>query len=131
MEYDNLFGIGIPDILLNMLSCRGFLNNNESIVIIKFTNRMSEYYFNKWFIQLTCDEDHLKILPVRVKYRVGAELKVNSDLVMICYTTITSTSNKLKTLYISKDYHSSYSTEKFNTEKNQWTDYSVHMLHHK
>ena len=24
MEYDNLFGIGIPDILLNMFSCHGF-----------------------------------------------------------------------------------------------------------
>ena len=80
---------------------------------------MSEYYFNKGFIQLTCDEDNLKILPVRVKDRVGAELKVNSDLVMLCYTTITSTSNTLKNLYISKDYYSSYSTEKFNTKKNK------------
>ena len=52
-----------------------------------------------------------------VKDRVGSEVKVNSDLVMLCYTTITSTSNTLKNLYISKDYHSSYSTEKFNTEK--------------
>ena len=32
MDYDNIFGIGITDILLNMLSCQGFLNNNESIV---------------------------------------------------------------------------------------------------
>ena len=93
---------------MNMLSCQGFLNNNESIVILKCTNRMSQYYFNKGFIQLTCDEDHLKTLPVRVKDRVGAELKVNSDLVMQCYTTITSTSNTLKNLYISKDYHSSH-----------------------
>ena len=119
MDYDNLFGIGIPDILLNMLSCHGFLNNNESIVILKCPNRMSEYYFNKGFIQLTCDEDNLKTLPVRVKDRVGAELKVNSDLVMLCYTTITSTSNTLKNLVISSNYHSSYSTEKFNTENEQ------------
>ena len=42
MDYENLFGIGIPDILLNMLSCHGFLNNNESIVILKCSNRMSE-----------------------------------------------------------------------------------------
>ena len=46
MDYDNSFGIGIPDILLNMLSFHGFLNNNESIVILKCTDRMSEYYFN-------------------------------------------------------------------------------------
>ena len=60
MDYDNLFGIGIPDILLNMFSCRRFLNKNESIVILQCPNRMSEYYFNKGFMQLTCDEDHLK-----------------------------------------------------------------------
>ena len=58
---------------------------------------MSEYYFNKGFIQLTYDEDNLKKIPLWVKYRVGAEVKVNSDLVMLCYTTITSTSNTLKT----------------------------------
>ena len=60
MDYNNLFGIGIPDILLNMLSCRGFLKNNDSIVILKCPNRMSEYYFNKGFVELTCDEDDLK-----------------------------------------------------------------------
>ena len=51
-----------------------------------------------------------------VKERVGAELKVNIDLVMLCYTTITSTSNTLKNLGINSNYHLSYSTEKFNTE---------------
>ena len=59
----------------------------------------------------------LKTLPVRFKDRVGAELKVNSDLVMLCYTTITSTSNTMKNLFISKDYHSSYSTDNFNNQK--------------
>ena len=39
------------------------LNNNESIVILKCPNRMSQYYFNKVFIQLPCDEDHLKKFP--------------------------------------------------------------------
>ena len=62
MDYNNLFGIGIPDILLNMLSCHGFLKNNDSIVILKCPNRMSEYYFNKGFIELTCDDDHLNKL---------------------------------------------------------------------
>ena len=82
----------------------GILNNNDSIVILKCTNRMSQYHFNKGFIQLTCDEDHLKKLPLLVKDKVGAEVKVNSDLVILCYTTITSTSNTLKNLYISEDY---------------------------
>ena len=52
-----------------------------------------------------------------VKDRVGSEVKVNSDLVMLCYTIITSTSNTLKNLYISKDYNSSYSTDNYNNQK--------------
>ena len=46
-DYENVFGIGIPYILLNLFSCSGFLKNNESVVILKCPNRMSEYYFNK------------------------------------------------------------------------------------
>ena len=60
MDYDNLFGIVIPEIFMNMLSCQGFINNNESIVILKCPNRMSQYHFNKGFTQLKWDEDHLK-----------------------------------------------------------------------
>ena len=66
--------------------------------MLKCHNMISEYYFNKGFIKLTCDEDHLNKLPNLVKQRVGAEPKVNSDLVMLCKTTIISTSNKLKNL---------------------------------
>ena len=59
-DYENVLGIGIPYLLLNLLSCYGFLNNNESVVILKCTNRMSEYYFNKGFVIFEFDEEHLK-----------------------------------------------------------------------
>ena len=41
-DYDNVLGIGIPDLLLNLLSCHGFLNDNDSVVILKCPNRVSE-----------------------------------------------------------------------------------------
>ena len=47
MYYNNLFGIGIPDILLSMLSYHGFLKNDDSIVMLKYPNMMSGYYFIK------------------------------------------------------------------------------------
>ena len=50
MDYNNLFGIGIPDLLLNMLSCHGCIKNNDSVVILKYPNRMSEYYYIKEFV---------------------------------------------------------------------------------
>ena len=48
-KYDNVLGFGIPDLLMNLLSCHGFLKNNDYVVIIKCPNRMFEYYFNKEF----------------------------------------------------------------------------------
>ena len=42
---------------------------------------------------------------------------MNTDLVMLCPTTITSTSFTLKTLYIGRDDHSSFSTDNYNDHK--------------
>ena len=41
MDYNNVFGIGITDLLLNLLSCHGFLRNNDYVVILKCPNSMS------------------------------------------------------------------------------------------
>ena len=90
-DYDNVLGIGIPDLLLIFLSCRGFSKKSESVVILKCLHRMSEYYFNKGLVIFDCDEVNLKRLPSQVKDRVGAEVSVDPDLVMMCYTTIPST----------------------------------------
>ena len=54
---------------------------------------------------LRCDEDNLKKLPLMVKERVGTEVKVNTDLFMLCYTTTTPTPNTLKNLVINSYYH--------------------------
>ena len=57
--------------------------------------------------------------PDLVKERVGAVKIENTDLVMQCSTTITSTSTTLKNLYIGTQYHSFYSTHIYSdqTEK--------------
>ena len=72
---------------------------------------MSEYYFNKGFVIFEFNEYHLKKLPSEVKDRFGAELAVNTDLVLLYFKTIPSTSNTLKNLLINSNYHSSYSTQ--------------------
>ena len=75
---------------------------------------MPAYYFNKGFIIFDCDEDNLKRLPSLVNDRVGAEVTINSDKVMLCYTTIPSTSNTLNNLLVNSNYHSSYTNQEFN-----------------
>ena len=80
---------------------------------------MFEYYFNKGFIIFDFDEDNLKRLPFKVKDRVGAEVTINSDKFMLCYTTIPSTSNTLKNLLVNSNYHSSYTNQEFMIKKNK------------
>ena len=59
-DYDNVLGTGIPYLILIFLSCHGLLKNNESVVILKCHNMMSEYYFNKGFVIFECDGENFK-----------------------------------------------------------------------
>ena len=56
-------------------------------------------------------------LPNEVKDRIHAEETDNSDKVMTCTTTISSTSNKLKNLAANRGFHSSYIRREFNDKK--------------
>ena len=47
--FNRTLGIGIPDLLMNLLSCHIFLKNIKYIVIIKCPKSMLEYYFSKGF----------------------------------------------------------------------------------
>ena len=90
--------IGIPDLLMNLMSCHCFLKNKDSVVILKCPNRMIEYYFSKGLTYFDCNKTDSEILPSEVKNRIYSEVTDNSDQFMICYTTIPSTSNALKNL---------------------------------
>ena len=46
-------------------------------------------------------------------------LTENTDLVMLCSTTITSTSSTLKNLYIGTQYQSLYSTDNYNDQREE------------
>ena len=64
-SYDNILGIGIPDLLMNLMSCHGFLKSKDSVVILKFPNRMFEYYFSKGFIHFDWNKSNLEKFHLR------------------------------------------------------------------
>ena len=129
--YDRVLGFGIPDLLMIFFSCHGFLKNNDSVVTLKFPNRMFEYYFNKGFIIFDCDKNNLERIPYEIKDRIGAEVTENLDKVMICSTTITSTSNTLKKLLVNANSHFYNTKKEFNDKKEDIINILVQMLHHK
>ena len=46
-HFDRILGIGIPDLLMSLLYCHGFLKNIDYVFILKCPKRMLEYNFQK------------------------------------------------------------------------------------
>ena len=106
--FDRILGIGIPDLLMNLISCRGFFNSINCVVILKCSKRMLEWYFSKGFSILKCNVNNLEKLPNEVKQIIHAEETDNSYKVMTCINTIISISNTLNKLLVNKKNHYSY-----------------------
>ena len=66
-SFERILGIGIPDLLMNLMSFRGFLRNINYVVILKFPKGMLEYNFSKGFTILECNDKNLAKLPNDVK----------------------------------------------------------------
>ena len=76
--FDIILGIGIPDLLMNLISCYGFLRKINYVVILKYPKRILKYYFSKLFAILECNYYNLEKLPNDVKQRIYAEETYNS-----------------------------------------------------
>ena len=63
--FDKILGIGIPYLLMNLMSCNGFLNYISSVVVLKFPKRMLEYYFSKGFDILKFNVNNLEKLQMK------------------------------------------------------------------
>ena len=98
--FDRILGIGITYLLMELISCHGFLNNINYVVVLKCPKRMSEYYFSKVFTILECNDNNLAKITNHVKQRTHAEETDNSDKLMTCINTIPSTSNTLNNLVV-------------------------------
>ena len=104
-SYDKILGFGITDLLMNFMSCRGFLKNKDSVVILKCPKNIFEYYLSKSFIHFDCNKSNLEKLSSELKDRIYAEVTDNSDKVRIRSTTIPSNSNTLKNLLVNESFH--------------------------
>ena len=107
-SFDKILGIGMKYLLMNLMSCHGFLMNINSVFVLKCPKRMMKDYFSKGFTILECNTNNFVKLPNEVKDRINAEEIDNSEKVMKCTTTITSTSNTLENLAVNKSFHESY-----------------------
>ena len=57
--FNKLLGIGMTDLLMNLLSFHGFTKNINSTVILLCPSRIMEYYFSKGFVMLESNSNNL------------------------------------------------------------------------
>ena len=60
-KYNDISGVGIPEILMNIISCHGFVNNKNSVVILSCRRKLVDYYLSKGFVII---ENHLCVIIV-------------------------------------------------------------------
>ena len=66
-SFDRILGIGLPYLLMNLMSCHVLLKTINSFVVLKCLKRMLEYYFSKGLAILECNVNHLAKFPNDVK----------------------------------------------------------------
>ena len=66
-SFNILLGIGIPELLLNLLSCNGFMKKTGSTVILNCQYRLVNNYLAKVFYIIEKYSNKLSMLPNNVK----------------------------------------------------------------
>ena len=86
MSYNSFLGIGIPEVLMNLISCHGFMKELNSTVIILCRTRLVEYYLEKEFVILEYNSENLSSVSNEEKQRIYAINMHKTDFVMACDT---------------------------------------------
>ena len=59
--------IEIPELLINIIPCHGFVNNMKSAVIFPCRRNLVDYYLQKCFVVRENNSNAFKNVPLRVK----------------------------------------------------------------
>ena len=83
--YNDILGISIPELLMNIISCHVFVNNTNSTVVFSCGRKLVDYYLSEGFFILDNNSRNLCDVPIRVKQIIDAEYIHINYLVMACY----------------------------------------------
>ena len=70
--YNDISGIGIPELLMNIISCRGFVNNTKSDAILSYRSKLVDYCLSKGFVIFENNSSALRNVPLHAKQKNNA-----------------------------------------------------------
>ena len=81
-----MLGIGLPEVLMNLISCHVFTKKTNSNVISLCHTQLVEYYLAKGFVIIAHKSEKLSSVSNEAKKRIHATNIHKQDFVMACYT---------------------------------------------
>ena len=92
-SFNILLGISIPEVLLNLVSCHGFVEKPNITVILNVLSRLVNDYLAKGFFIIENNFNQLSILLNDVKLRICVIEQLEKYFVMAKNTEILSVAN--------------------------------------
>ena len=107
-SYNILLGIGIPEVLMDLVSCHGFMEKSNSTVILNLRSRLVNHYLEKGFVIIKHNSKQLISLPNDAKLRIHAIDQLEAYFVMAKITEIYSVANTINILHTQSDFNLIY-----------------------
>ena len=126
--FNLLLGIGITELLLNLVSCHGFMLKSNSTVILNFRSRLIDKYLSKGFFIIYRGSKKLNLIPNDVILRINLVDQLKAYYVTVKNEALSSISNTIKPLNIHKNMHMTYKKYFYKTKKKEIYDLFLEYL---
>ena len=102
-SFNILLCIGIPELLLNLVSCHGFMNKSNSTVILNLRYRLVNNYLEKVFYVIENNSKKLSMIPNDLKLIIHMIDQLETYFFMAKNIELYSVENTIKKLHIKKN----------------------------
>ena len=122
-----LLGIVIQKLLLNLVSCHGFMMKSNPTVILNFRSRLIKNHLSKGFFIIYRGSNQFNFIPNDMVLRINLVDQMKTDYVMVKNDALYAISNTIKTLHIHKHMYMTYKQDfyKIKQKGNRWFVFGI------
>ena len=127
-SFNILLGIGITELLINLVSCHGFTKKPNSTVILNWRSLMVNNHLEKRFFIIEKYSNKLSILPNDVKLIIHVIDNLENYFVMAKNTAIWSVANTIKNCISSLTWICFTDKTSIGTNKSKYMTFLLNIL---
>ena len=117
-KFNEISGIVIPELLMNIMSCHGFMNEKKLTVMLSCCRKLVKYYLSKSFVVIENNSNVFRDVPLRVKQRINALIWHKHYFSMAYYRSIPYSNNTIKIITICSVLYRDFASTYYNDKEN-------------